>query len=66
MDKIGVYERIKKLADELTQSDTIFDRADLTSELHEFGVLSDSLEVSDLVRVRTVIIIEIQISEKRL
>ncbi len=44
-----MYERIKKLADELTQSDTIFDRADLTSELHEFGVLSDSLEVSDLV-----------------
>ena len=49
MDKMGVYERIKKIADDLTQSKTVFDRADLTSELHEFGVLSDSLEVSDLV-----------------
>lgn len=46
---MGVYERIKKIADDLTQSKTVFDRADLTSELHEFGVLSDSLEVSDLV-----------------
>lgn len=49
MDKHEVYRKIKKIADELTQDESVFDRADLAYELKEYGVKSDSLEISALV-----------------
>ncbi|MEA4980148.1 MAG: hypothetical protein VB098_09700, partial [Petrimonas sp.] len=49
MDRIEVYEKIKGIADELIQDESVFDRADLAYELEEFGLKSDSLEISALV-----------------
>lgn len=49
MDRIEVYEKIKGIADELIQDESVFDRADLAYELEEFGLKFDSLEISALV-----------------
>lgn len=49
MNSVQIYNKIKDLAQQLMSEDETFSRADLAFELKEFGIETDSLEVSRLV-----------------